>query len=125
MTPGVEGSSKASPGVEDYTVTPRTREEPYATPLVSVPGKAEFVVPGRAVLCLAYFSILKQSVPRVHPPCRRCKNVFPFEVEEYSTVWSSRRGSVEMNLTSIHEDVGSTPGLPQWVEDLALPCAVG
>lgn len=34
VTPGVEGSSKASPGVEDYTVTPRTREEPYATPLV-------------------------------------------------------------------------------------------
>ncbi|XP_047647875.1 podoplanin isoform X1 [Phacochoerus africanus] len=34
VTPGVEGSSKASPGVEDYTVTPRTREEPHATPLV-------------------------------------------------------------------------------------------
>ena len=29
--------------------------------------------------------------------------------------WSSHRGSVEMNLTSIHEDAGSTPG----VKDLA------
>ena len=30
-----------------------------------------------------------------------------------STVWGSRRGSAEMNLTSIHEDEASLPGLSQ------------
>ena len=34
---------------------------------------------------------------------------------------SSHCGSAVMSPTSIHEDTGSIPGLPQWVKDLALP----
>ena len=34
---------------------------------------------------------------------------------------SSHWRSVVMNPTSIHEDVGSIPGLAKWVKYLALP----
>ena len=33
---------------------------------------------------------------------------------------SSHHGSIVMNPTSIHEDVGSIPGLVEWVKDPAL-----
>ena len=34
---------------------------------------------------------------------------------------SCHSGAAEMNLSSIHKDVDSIPGLPQWVGDPVLP----
>ena len=35
--------------------------------------------------------------------------------------WSFCRGAAESNPTGVHEDVGLTPGLAQWVWDPELP----
>ena len=39
-------------------------------------------------------------------------------------IGSSHCGSAVTRLTNIHKDVGSIPGLTQWVKDPALPQAV-
>ena len=47
-----------------------------------------------------------------------------FKLMEYSNkdfkCQSSHCGSVVMNLTSIHKNTTSIPGIAQWVKDLAL-----
>ena len=42
-------------------------------------------------------------------------------VHRIGTLGSSHCGSMETNLTSVHEDAGTIPGPTQWVEDPALP----
>ena len=43
---------------------------------------------------------------------------------ERNVCWTSHCGSVETNLTSIHEDMGSIPDLTQWIRDPLSPWAV-
>ena len=43
----------------------------------------------------------------------------------FSPYWGSHCGSVVTNPTSNHEDMGSSPGLPQWIKDCAFLCAAG
>ena len=49
---------------------------------------------------------------------------FQVSIVKCSNDGSSWHGKEEMNLTRIHEDTGSIPGLTQWVKDPALPGAV-
>ena len=42
-------------------------------------------------------------------------------VKKNIVFWNSHCSTVEKNPTSIHEDVGSIPGLAQWVKDPVLP----
>ena len=51
--------------------------------------------------------------------CKR-KTDLLFDHDKEMKFRRSRCGSVETNLTSIHEDVGSISGFAPWVKDAAL-----
>ena len=51
---------------------------------------------------------------------------FQTPLNQRRVLWSSHRGSVVMNPSSIHEDAGWIPGLAaQWVKDPTVSCGVG
>ena len=56
---------------------------------------------------------------RVWKPSTNASLRDSISASKYMTIGSSHCGSVIMNPSSVHEDVGS--GLSQWVKDLALP----
>ena len=73
---------------------------------------------GRLVTGKLFASSHKSLSPA---PASSLAGSFFFFNQESILFGSSHRGTVETNLTSIHEDVGLIPGLAQRVKDPALP----
>ena len=69
-----------------------------------------------AHLCMDMFSLLLRINMRSGIAGSYGNFVFNF----LRNTGSSHCGAAEMNLTCIHEDSGSIPGLGQWVRDLVL-----
>ena len=78
---------------------------------------------GRTILFHPYLSSPPtQLVPSSCSGCdEEVKETLKNKQTKQNQTSSSFCGPEVRNPTSIHEDVGSIPGLVQWVEDLALP----
>ena len=67
-----------------------------------------------------YRGSVLQEVKVLETYCTAILNTLELDTSKW-LVGSSHCGSAVMNTTGIHEDVSLTPGLSQWVKDLALP----
>ena len=69
--------------------------------------------PGTSIYCCVAIEKKKRKKEKK-------KNLYILDFIRTPGKKSSCCGSVLTNLTSIHEDMGSIPGLAQWIKDLAV-----
>ena len=72
---------------------------------------------------LSYLAFSKTSSPAPFYPWKTFRaslTSLSLNPHKRTSLGSSRYDAAEMNLTNIHEDVGSIPGLAQWIKDPVL-----